>query len=66
MPALIAALFASHAASAAEPRAVARAGIPKPKAAHLALPFIEDDYAAALREARARDIPIFIESWAPW
>ena len=30
------------------------------------LEFIEDDYEAALAEARARDIPIFIESWAPW
>jgi hypothetical protein len=30
------------------------------------LPFIEDDYEAALAEARARDLPIFIESWAPW
>jgi len=30
------------------------------------LPFIADDYAAALAEARARDLPLFIESWAPW
>ena len=30
------------------------------------LEFIEDDYAAALAEARTRDVPIFIESWAPW
>jgi hypothetical protein len=28
--------------------------------------FIEDDYAAALRQARAEKKPIFIEAWAPW
>jgi hypothetical protein len=31
-----------------------------------ALPFVRDDYARALAEARARKIPIFIEAWAPW
>lgn len=30
------------------------------------LPFIEDDYAKALGEARARQLPLFVESWAPW
>jgi hypothetical protein len=30
------------------------------------LPFIEDDYARALAEARARRLPLFIEAWAPW
>jgi len=30
------------------------------------LSFIEDDYAAAVAEARERDVPLFIESWAPW
>jgi hypothetical protein len=30
------------------------------------LPFIHDDYARALAEARARRLPLFIESWAPW
>jgi hypothetical protein len=30
------------------------------------LEFIEDDYEAALAAARARDLPLFIESWAPW
>jgi len=28
--------------------------------------FIEDDYPAALRQARAEKKPIFIEAWAPW
>ena len=30
------------------------------------LPFISDDYARALGEARARELPLFIEAWAPW
>ena len=30
------------------------------------LPFITDDYARALAEARARQVPLFVESWAPW
>lgn len=30
------------------------------------LPFIEDDYSRALAEAQARQLPLFIESWAPW
>jgi endonuclease YncB( thermonuclease family) len=30
------------------------------------LPFIADDYARALAEARAQKLPLFIEAWAPW
>ena len=30
------------------------------------LPFIEDDYAQALSVARAKKLPLFVESWAPW
>ncbi len=30
------------------------------------LPFIADDYAAALAEARAKKLPIFVDIWAPW
>ena len=30
------------------------------------LPFLSDDYGAALAEARARQVPIFVEAWAPW
>jgi hypothetical protein len=36
---------------------------PAPKTA---LPFIEDDYGRALAEARAKNLPLFIEAWAPW
>ncbi len=31
-----------------------------------ALPFIENDYARALNEAKARNLPLFVEAWAPW
>jgi hypothetical protein len=31
-----------------------------------ALPFVADDYARALAEARAQKLPLFIEAWAPW
>jgi hypothetical protein len=30
------------------------------------LPFVEDDYASALSDAKARKLPIFVEVWAPW
>ena len=30
------------------------------------LPWIEDDYPKALAEARAKNLPIFVENWAPW
>jgi tetratricopeptide (TPR) repeat protein len=30
------------------------------------LPFIDDDYGKALAEAKARNLPIFAEAWAPW
>ncbi len=33
---------------------------------HGVLPFVEDDYAKALQQARARQVPLFIEAWAPW
>jgi hypothetical protein len=30
------------------------------------LPFVADDYAKALGDARARALPLFVEAWAPW
>ena len=27
---------------------------------------IQNDWAAALAEARARKAPIFVDAWAPW
>ena len=32
----------------------------------MALPFIEDDYKTALACARTKNVPIFVEAWAPW
>jgi hypothetical protein len=40
-----------------------RAGAPS---SERVLPFLDDDYAGALAEARTRDVPLFIEAWAPW
>ena len=31
-----------------------------------ALPFIEDDYTKALARARTKNLPIFVDAWAPW
>jgi hypothetical protein len=28
--------------------------------------WISDDYPGALAEARARQVPIFVDAWAPW
>ena len=36
-------------------------------AAHaLALPFVENDFSAALTRAREAKLPLFVEVWAPW
>ena len=32
----------------------------------MALPFIDDDYTKALAAARTKNVPIFVEAWAPW
>jgi len=42
------------------------AGAPSAATRPHVLPFIADDYPKALAQARARKLPIFIESWAPW
>jgi hypothetical protein len=28
--------------------------------------FVEDDYARALADARARGVPLVVDVWAPW
>jgi hypothetical protein len=28
--------------------------------------FIEDDYTAALARAKEKNLPLFVEAWAPW
>jgi hypothetical protein len=30
------------------------------------VPFIENDYAKAVARAKAKDIPLFVDAWAPW
>jgi hypothetical protein len=30
------------------------------------LPFIDNDYAKAVAQAKAKNVPIFVEVWAPW
>jgi hypothetical protein len=30
------------------------------------LPFVEDDWPRALAAANERDLPIFVDVWAPW
>ena len=34
--------------------------------AHAKITFIENDYATAVARAKAKDVPIFVEAWAPW
>jgi hypothetical protein len=45
-------------ASAAKPASGAHAGA--------VVPFIEDDWTRALAEAKQRNLPLVVESWAPW
>jgi len=30
------------------------------------LPFIENDYAKAIAQAKAKNVPLFVDVWAPW
>ena len=36
------------------------------EASDFALPFIVDDFPSALAQAKERDLPLFVETWAPW
>ncbi len=55
---------------AQEPGASKPAATPRNAAAHAAakpvLPFIADDYAKARADAQKRNVPIFVDIWAPW
>jgi hypothetical protein len=37
-----------------------------PAASRPVLPWVEDDYPRALAQARSKNVPIFVEAWAPW
>lgn len=37
-----------------------------PRDASSGIHFVEDDYARALSEARARGVPLFVDAWATW
>jgi hypothetical protein len=34
--------------------------------AHAKLDFVEDDYATAMARAKTKNVPVFVEAWAPW
>jgi len=37
-----------------------------PALAKEVLPFIDNDYSKALAEAKRKNVPIFVDAWAPW
>lgn len=37
-----------------------------PATSRAALRWVEDDYSRALAQARSKNVPIFVEAWAPW
>ena len=37
-----------------------------PAFAREVLPFIENDYSKAVARAKAANLPLFVDAWAPW
>ena len=37
-----------------------------PAAAKEVQPFIDNDYSKALAEAKRKNVPLFVDAWAPW
>lgn len=37
-----------------------------PAVAKEVVPFIDNDYAKALAQAKKKNVPIFVDAWAPW
>jgi len=37
-----------------------------PAIAKEVLPFIDNDYAKALAQAKKKNVPFFVDAWAPW
>src|SRR5262245_52182088 len=58
-----AAPMAASASTASTSTSKAAKGNPTPA---MVLPFIHDDYAKAIAEAKAKHLPVFVEAWAPW
>jgi thiol-disulfide isomerase/thioredoxin len=58
-------LFVAAGTSPAAAKTVATKAAAKPAHA-LAVPFHSDDYDAALAEARAKGVPLFVDAWATW
>ncbi|MDB4942373.1 MAG: Chromosome partition protein smc, partial [Labilithrix sp.] len=50
----------------AAPATGASSGAPSATGAREVLPFIHDDWPAALAEAKRTHKPIFVDAWAPW
>jgi hypothetical protein len=44
----------------------ARSAAKAPARPRPVLPFVHDDWDRALGLAKARSLPMFVESWAPW
>jgi len=65
VPALIACLATSRGAAAATTARADREDAARTSPAPV-LPWIADDYTRAVAQAKARKLPIFVESWAPW
>jgi len=42
------------------------ASLAAPTAVKEVLPFLENDYPAALAKAKSRGVPLFVDVWAPW
>jgi hypothetical protein len=60
------ALLVAGAVLAPQTAAAAKAKARPATHAQSVLPWIEDDYERAIVDAKARSVPIFVESWAPW
>jgi hypothetical protein len=63
LAALLAAGASAHAATAAAKAPAKAFAIPIP---HPVVPFLEDEWPKALERARQEQLPVFVESWAPW
>jgi len=64
-PILLASLAAATLALAGSPAHAAKTAA-SPAYLKPVVPFIENDYGRALAEAKARQVPLFVEAWAPW